>query len=152
VQKSETGAHLLGVLNEKDIGVKVIKNRNAHGYTPDMKNIFLGVPPEQEEADTFVVLELGGAVREIEQDIVGFKMPREDEDPLTAASIKHAKYLDIIVYLCKIAIELEKSTGSTEYVETLEKLGHGDVLQAYLAQAGDEEMISAYAKAHNKVQ
>ncbi len=152
LQKSDTGAHLLGVLNEKNLGVRVIRNRNAHGYTANFQIIYLGVPPDKAEPDAYAVLELGGAIREIEQELVGFSLPKEGEDPLMAASIRHAKYLDIIVYMCRIAIELGKSLSTTEYVDTIEKLGHGDILRALLAQTGNEHLVSAYAEAHKKVQ
>lgn len=152
LQQSDTGAHLLGVLHEKKLGVRVIKNRNAHGYAPNLEIIYLGAPPDKAEPDTFTVLELGAAIREIEQEMVGFTMPDQESDPLMAASVRHAKYLDIIVYMCRIAIELGEKLSTTEYVETIEKLGHGDILRAYLVQADNEELVTAYAEAHKKVQ
>jgi hypothetical protein len=54
--------------------------------------------------------------------------------------------------MCRIAIELGESLGTTEYVDTIEKLGHGDILRAFLAQAGNEELAKAYADAHKKIQ
>lgn len=151
LQKSDTGAHLLGVLHEKKIGVRVIKNRNAHGYTPNLQIIYLGAPPDRDEPDAFTVLELGAAIREIEQELVGFTIPDEKEDPLMAASVRHAKYLDIIVYMCRISIELGEKLGTSDYVDTIDKLGHGDILKAYLARAGNEELARAYTEAHKKV-
>lgn len=152
LQSSDTGAHLLGVVNEKDLRVRVIKNRNPHGYVPGERLIYLGMPPDQEKPDPLTVLELGAAIRNIEHEIVGFVVPGDDQDPLMAASMRHAKYLDIIVYMCRIAIELGDSMKTAEYVDAIEDLGHGDVLRAYLAEAGNEELANAYAEAHKRVQ
>lgn len=151
LKTSPTGAHLLGVIYEKGVGVRVIKNRNAHGYSPTMDMIYLGAPPETTEPDPYVVLEFGAAMREIEQEMLGFTMPREDEDPLTAASIRHTKYLDIIVHMCRIAIELGEELKSTEYVDAIEDLGHGDVLKSLTAQSSDEAVVDAYSKARDEV-
>ncbi len=151
MQKTQIGRHLLGVVDAKKVGIRVIKNRNAHGYSPDLKKIFLGLPPEMTEPDAHTVLELTAAIREVEQEIVGFRVPDEKSDPLGAAAAKHAKYLDIIVHMCKMAHELTEIDGSTEYVAAIERLGHGDILKAHLAEVSNDEIYNVYKDVNEKV-
>lgn len=150
LQKSETGAHLLGVVNEKELGIRVIKNRNVHGYAADHKTIFFGLPPNMTEPDGFAVLELGAAIREIEQEMVGFTLP-DDDDPLLLASTRHAKFLDIVVFMCKIAYEIKENTGSDECIKALFKLGHEDTYQAVISEMELEEIASVYENANNAI-
>jgi hypothetical protein len=147
LKQSSTGAHLLGILNEKDIGVRVIKHRNAHGYTPSEKMIFLGAPPTLKEADSFVVIEFAAGIREVEQELVGFTLPPEGADPLEIASVRHAKTLDIVAYMCRVSIELAVETGSTAYIETMKSLGYDEALRMYVAQADDKKVTKAYDNA-----
>ncbi len=151
LRKSETGTHLIDVLDAKKIRVRVIKHRNAHGYTPDNKMIYLGAPADMEEPDEQVVLEFGAAIREIEQEMVGFTMPDEKSDPLMAASVKHSKILDIIAFMCKIAIELEAEIEPASYVETIENLGYGEALQMYVSMVDDPKIIEAYKRVRQDV-
>ena len=151
LKESETGAHLLGVGYAKKIKFHVFKNRNAHGYSPELTDIYIGAPPEQSEPDPYLILEMGAALRNIEQEYVGFTMPPEGTDPLHVAATRHAKFLDIVVFMCKIGHELSRVTDSDEYIKAIEALGHGEILKAHLAQSGQEEMVDAYYKAHEKV-
>ncbi|NCC21988.1 MAG: hypothetical protein EOM26_05945 [Alphaproteobacteria bacterium] len=148
---SETGRHLLGVLKERDVGVRIIKNRNAHGYAPSPSIIYLGVPPQLSEADAYTIIEFAAAIREIEQDLMGFTMPEKPDDPLEAAQVRHAKTLDIVAYMCKVSLELEVEIGNASYVGAMERLGLGEALRMYLTQMGDEAAIEAYENAQ-KVQ
>lgn len=150
LKQSATGARLLEVIESRKIPVHVIKNRNAHGMSPDKSTVYVGLPPSQEEPDAHMILELGGGLRSMEQEIMGFTVPDEEKDPLGAATMKHAKFLDIVVHMCKIGHELTESSSIADYINAIEALGHGEIYQAHLEQSGDREMVEAYARAREK--
>lgn len=152
LKQTKTGQELLDIANKWGVTIKVFKNRNAHGLAQDRQTAYVGLSPSQEEPDALMILELAAALREVQHILMGYTVPDESTDPLGAATAKHAKFLDIVIQMCKIGHELTESMGTSEYVDILEDLGHGEIYKAHVAEASKQQIVDKYVEAHEKVQ
>lgn len=146
--KSDTGSRLLKMIGEQNITLHVIKGNVVQSFVENGYDISITASPDQKHPEVGQVLELGGAIREAEQFIVGFvEDPNMDE--LSRANMTHAKFLDKIVFMCKIGSELKKDFGNSP-VEALEDFGFGDIYQAYLSEADQYGLEDAYIKSYTE--
>ena len=65
-------------------------------------------------------------------------------DPLEFAAMSHAKNLDIIVHMCKTAHELSGGDEESEYIQTIELMGHGGLYDAYVRDFSAGSMVQSY--------
>lgn len=144
LSQTETGKYLLGVVESQGIDLHVIKANIVQSFVEN-RTINITAPPNQDLPEVTQVLELGGAIREVEQNLSGF-IEDPAMDPMTRANTAHAKFLDKIVFMCKIGSELEKDLGDLPS-RALDKFGFGDIYRAYLSEAGIE---NAYIEAYNE--
>jgi hypothetical protein len=142
--KSPTAEHLHHVIEQYNIPFYVIQNKEIQGFTPDKKTLFVSLPSIQDNPVPKFVLEAVGAMREIEQEIIGYKRPPIDADPLEFAAMSHAKNLDIIYHMCKTAHELSDGNENSQYIQCLEEMGHGGLYDAYIRDFAADEMVDVY--------
>lgn len=143
VRESQNGARLLDLAESKGAKFYLIKSKRLQSATTPKLEVFLAAEPDQEEPFLTQILEFGGALREIEQYLMGFKMPDKDSDPLEKANMGHTKFLDKIVYMCRIGIDLE-SIYSEKVQEAIKAFGYEDIYNAQASAAGDQETIDVY--------
>lgn len=143
LSQSDTGARLLQLVNDQGIKIHVVKGTVTQSFV-DGIDISITAAPGMDLPEVSQVLELGGAIREVEQYLVGFIVDNS-MDPLTRANMTHAKFLDKIVFMCKIGSELEKELGNLP-IKAIEAFGFGDIYQAYLSEAGQESAKDVYIK------
>ena len=148
--KSETGERLLKVADHYGVEIRLIKSTKLQSSVHGTKEIFLSAEAGQKEIALSQLLELGGALRELEQNIVGYGMPSENEDPFEKASRIHTKYLDKIVHMCKIGHELTHVYGD-QVTDVLNQFGIIDIYEAYINNLGHEAMGQIYTKAQEEV-
>jgi hypothetical protein len=144
--QSPTAEHLHHVIEQYNIPFYIIQNKDIQGFTPDKKTIFVSLPSIQDKPVARFVLESVAAMREIEQEIIGYKRPPVDADPLEFAAISHAKNLDIIYHMCKTAHELSGGSENSQYIQSLEEMGHGGLYDAYIRDFAADDMVDVYYK------
>ena len=143
--ESPTGNRLLTMGRDYKVNIRVVKGTGPQGYTTEGKALFLAAPPARKKPKPVDVLNLGAALREIEHEIMGFAVPAPGQaDPLEIASLVHAKFLDMIVHMCKISREMVEKKADKAYTDAIEDLGHGDIYRTFLAEMGDEGLVDAY--------
>lgn len=147
--KSETGDRLLQVLEHLGAKVKFIKSKKLQSSVNGTNEVFLSATPDQQKANLSQLIEFGGALRELEQNAVGYGMPSMDEDPFEKASRIHTKYLDKIVFMCKIGHELESIYGN-QIREVLSDFGYIDIYNAHVDNAGHEAVGQIYRQAQEE--
>lgn len=146
--ESPIGNRLLTMGNDYKVKIRVVKGAGPQGYTTEGKALYLAVPPARKKPKPVDVLNLGAALREIEHEIMGFAVPAPGEaDPIEIASLVHAKFLDIIVHMCKIGREMVEKRADKAYIDAIEDLGHGDIYRAFLAETGEEGLAEVYLQA-----
>lgn len=143
LRKSKNGARLLDLAESRGAKFFLIKSKRLQSATTPDLNVFLAAEANQKEPYMTQILEFGGALREIEQYLMGFKMPDNDADPLEKANMGHTKFLDKIVYMCRIGIDLE-SIYSEKVLEAIKAFGYEDIYYAQANAAGDEETKNIY--------
>lgn len=146
LKKSPNGARLLEVAESKNVSFKFIKSKKLQSATTPNLELFLAAEPGQDEPHMTQVLECGGALREIEQYLMGFKIPQKEDDPLEKANMAHTKFLDKIVSMCRIAIDLE-SLYSEEVKKAIKAFGYEDIYKAQVNALGDEQTKKIYMDA-----
>ena len=132
--QSPTAEHLHHVIEQYNIPFYIIQNKDIQGFTPDKKTIFVSLPSIQDKPVARFVLESVAAMREIEA------------DPLEFAAISHAKNLDIIYHMCKTAHELSGGNENSQYIHSLEEMGHGGLYDAYIRDFAADDMVDVYYK------
>jgi hypothetical protein len=141
---SQTGKRLLETVKGRKIPVRLIKGSNIYGFSPEGKAAYVGVPVEKNLADGRMILELAAALRSAEQEILGFANPESSADPLEFAAMHHAKNLDLVIHMCKVAYEVDKSNDNNNLQETLEEMGHGGLYDAYVRDFAPDELVDIY--------
>lgn len=146
--ESATGNRLLTMSRDYKIKLHVVKGTGPKGYTTEGKTLYLAIPPTRKKPKPVDILNFGAGLREIEHEIMGFAVPAAGEaDPIEIASLVHAKFLDIIVHMCKIGREMVEKNADKAYIDAIEDLGHGDIYKAFLAEMGGEDLAEAYLQA-----
>jgi len=140
----ETGKHLLQHAKNHNLEIYLIRHKEIRGHSPEGKIICLSIPEEKSEIEPRMVLELVAGLREAEQTHLGYTSPRAGMDPLEFAALSHAKNLDIVVHMCRVAFELHKHLNTQDYVDVLEKLGHGGIYDAYVRDFSSDKIVDTY--------
>ncbi len=143
--ESETGRKLISVQTHHNIPIQIVKGVGASGFNPQSGVIYIQVTPKTKLATPEITLELVKALREADQELIGFTAPDPQKDLMEYATVMHSKTLDAIVYICTVVKELTNSSHYSVLLDTLEKLGHINVYKAYEANASEEELFDAYA-------
>ncbi len=146
LRESENGARLLDLADENKVKFHFIKSKKLQSATTPSLDIFLAAEPDQTEPYMTQILELGGALREIEQSLMGIKIPPPDADPLERANKAHTKFLDKIAYMCKIGIDLE-NVYSDEVKKAIKAFGYEDLYNVQVNALGEEKAREIYFKA-----
>lgn len=146
LSKSENGARLLKLAESKGAKFNFIKSKKLQSATTPSLEIFLAAEEGQKEPYMTQVLEFGGALREVEQYLMGFKVPDNDADPLERANMAHTKFLDKIVYMCRIGIDLE-NLYSEDVQKAIKAFGYEDIYNAQVEALGDEQTKKIYMEA-----
>lgn len=143
--KSETGRLLIKVHNVHKIPIHVVKGLGQSGFNPQGRVIYLQASGKTEKADANIIISLIKALREADQELIGFTAPDPTKDLMEYATVMHAKNLDSIVYVCKVVKELSNSSHFAVLLDTLAEIGFNGVYRAYEGNASNEELAKAYA-------
>ncbi len=137
--KSKTGHRLLTVAREYGIKFSVINNKNISAFPKDTHNIVITAPADMTEPSLDMVLDMGVAIRDAEQDLLGFGVPDESGNPVEIATAIHVKEMDKLSNCCAIAYELINDAGITKILDEIKKMGHIDVYRAYVNEIRDAD-------------
>ncbi len=143
--ESKIGRTLLSVHTHHKVPIQIIKGTGASGFNPQSNIIFLQIPNKETKATPDMVIHLIKALREADQEIMGFTAPDPSKDLMEYATVMHSKTLDAIIHVCKVVKELTNSSYYSVLLDSLKKLGHIKVYQAYEKDASKEELFRAYA-------
>lgn len=140
-----TGARLAGTAAEYQVDIRILKGTPiGQGFTTEQKILYVTIPTRRVNPKPVDVLQTVGGLREVEQTIMGYVIPSLDGDPLDRAAMVHAKYLDTVVYMCKIASEMVEKIKNEQYIDAIEELGQGDIYRAYKAEQKGTALVDAY--------
>lgn len=145
LKQSETGTLLLKVSDVHKIPINVIKGLGESGFSPQARIVYLQASGKTETADGALTLKLIKALRDADQELIGFTAPDPTKDLMEYAAVMHAKALDSIIYVCKVVKELTNSSVYKDLLDGLAELGHDAVYKAYIKEASKEELFDVYA-------
>lgn len=146
MRESETGQTLINGADYHNIPIHVIRSIGESAYSPDANTVYIAAG-KAEKATPKQVLELTGALREAEQELLGMSAPDPTKDIMHYATIMHAKKLDAIVYMCKLVRDMELTNSSyfSVLLDEIKNLGHIKIYRAYVNEADSQKLFDAYA-------
>lgn len=146
LQTSPSARRLLQMADEQGINVKFMRGREETVYVPENKWVFMSVTPRTKASSRLALL-YAGALREVEQNLLGFGRPgveAGDDDWVTQNAVKN---LDIIRNICIIVREIsEQNQADSDFLDSLTRLGHDDIYKALMNKSSDEDLLRLYAK------
>jgi len=145
LMNSDTGRLMLSIHFLHKVPIHVIKGTGDSGYNVQSKIIYLQIPGKTAKLDAKTLLQLVKALREADQELIGFTAPDPMKDVMKYAAVMHSKNLDSIVYVCKVVKELLGVMKFPELLDGMKDLGFNDVYKAYVKNASKEELFDAYA-------
>jgi hypothetical protein len=143
---SETGRLLLRASQKGNIPVNVIKGTGDSGFSVESRIVFIQTSGKAKKADPKTILYYAKALREADQDLMGYKAPDPDKDIMEYATALHAKNMDAITYVCKIVKELTDTEYFTILLDVLDEIGYKRVYEVYARDGSQEEIFKAYAE------
>jgi hypothetical protein len=141
--KTTTGKRLLDIADEKDVEIHIMGSPNYQAITTNKPAIYLFMPAAQFTADIHQALQLGGALRDMEQILGGFPRPSPEEPPEVFFAINYDKNLNLLCEICKIVDEFE-ALNMPEALAAMRRLGIEDVYGGYKNKASPDEMLTIY--------
>ncbi len=146
LQPSATARRLMAMGDAQGVTVKFIRGREEAVYVPENKWIFMSISPRT-KATTGLALQYAGALREAEQNILGYRRPGTEVDDDSWMTQNAVKNVDIIRNMCIIVKEVtEQNQLDSDFLDSLVALGHSDIYEALTNRASDEELLRLYAK------
>ena len=147
--KTPTGKRLLDIADEKNIDIHLIGSPNYQAIVTNKPTIYLLMPAAQYTGDMHQALQLGGALRDMEQVLGGFPRPAKDEPPEVYFTINYDKNLNLLMEICKIVEEFE-DINMPEAVSAMRRLGIESIYSGYKNEASPEDMLQIYIKMMTK--
>lgn len=144
LEESETGRIMLSLHLKKGVPIHVIKGNGEIGYNPEAKIIYIQAPAKETVASPKTLLLLIKALREADQEMIGFTAPDPMKDIMEYAAIMHSKNIDSIVHVCKVVKELTNSSHFPVLLDAIREIGYSDVYQAVEKDASKDEIFDAY--------
>jgi hypothetical protein len=145
VQGSTTARRLIAMGDDQGVVVRFMKGRDETAYVPENKTIYVVVTPHT-AANARLALLYAGALREVEQNILGFARPgtaASDDQWVTENVVKN---LDIIKNICQIVREQPPGDVMANFIDSLTRLGHDKVYKALTSGASDDDLLRIYAE------
>jgi len=142
--ESKIGQTLINVHKMYKFPIQIIKGTGESGFSAPAKIIYLQIPGSVKKAEAKYIISTAKALREAEQEIIGFTAPDPTKDFMKYASVMHAKNLDSVVYACKVVKELTNTSHSQDLLDALKGFGYSDVYKAYISNASEKELFDAY--------
>jgi hypothetical protein len=143
---SAAARRLMDVGDEQGVTVRFMRGMKETVYVPENKTIFITITARSTATPT-LALQYAGALREVEQNILGYARPGTGVDDDTWVTQNAVKNLDIIRNLCIIGKELDQQNqGVGVFLDTLVSLGYGDINQALMNGASEDQLLRLYAQ------
>lgn len=143
---SVTAKRLIDMADAQGITTRFMRGREETAYVPEFKTVFMTITPRT-RATARLALLYAGALREAEQNILGFKRPGTEADDDSWVTQNAVKNVDVIKYMCAIAREIsELNQGNTDFLDSIAVFGHNDIYKALTDKASDEDLLRIYAQ------
>jgi hypothetical protein len=147
INRSPLATRLFQMADAQGVAVRGIRGVKESVYVPENKWVFITITPHT-RATAILALRYAGALREAEQNILGFTRPgpevKDDDDWVTQNLVKN---LDTIKNICIIVRELGAgSESNTEFLDSLTELGHDKIYKAFINHSDDETLIRLLAE------
>ncbi len=143
---SPTAQRLIDMSDAQGITVRFMRGREETAYVPEFKTVFMTITPRT-RASARLALLYAGALREAEQNILGFKRPGNEADDDSWVTQNAVKNVDVIKYMCAIAREIyELNQNTTDFLDSIAAFGHNDIYKALTDKASDEDLLRIYAQ------
>lgn len=146
LQPSATARRLLQMGDEQGVPIKFLRGREEAVYVPENKWIFMSITPRT-RANARLALLYAGALREAEQNLLGFSRPGTEVDDDTWVTQNAVKNLDIIRNMCIIVREIvEQNQSDSDFLDSLRVLGHDEIYKGLINKSSDADLLKLYAK------
>ncbi len=146
------GKRLLAYAREHDINFHVMTGKEPNFRMADSKNLFLLCPANTRAVDLEeMACNMAIGIRNIEQPSIGIPRPTPGIPGVDLEKATFNHMLDIIIEMCKIALEFETVNKSTKLIDLVEKLGHGDINRAIRSGKSQEELAKILREEIKKV-
>ena len=144
--KSVTAKRLFEMSDAQGITVRFMRGREETAYVPEFKTVFMTITPHT-RATARLALQYAGALREAEQNILGFRRPGLEADDDSWVTQNAVKNVDVIKYMCAIAREIyELNHDNTDFLDSIAAFGHNDIYKALIEKKSDEDLLRLYAQ------
>ena len=143
LSQSPTGHRLLHYASQQKVIIKILKGREASGYIPESRAIFISFPPDLSTPSAEMILDLAAYLRQAELHFLGHKNPDLSMTSHDYTIAFDSKMIDSIAIMCRIASEL-KEIGKPEFVDALARMGHAKLYEAYSNYGQGKELVDAY--------
>ena len=147
LQPSAAARRLIEMGDQHGVAVRFLKGREEAVYVPENKWIFMSITTRTRPTAR-LALQYAGALREAEQNMMGFKRPDMDEPSDDEWLTQHVvKNVDIIKAMCQITQEISQQNQSdADFLDSLTALGHNEIYKAFVNQSSDDVLLRLYAK------
>lgn len=146
---SATATRLIQMADSNGVRVRVLRGRDESVYVPEARWVFMAITPKT-VATPRLALQYAGALREVEQNILGFTRPGVEADDDSWVTQNAVKNVDVIRHMCQIAQEIsQQNQGDTVFLDSLTDLGHYELYKAFVNKSSDEDLLRLYAKLAN---
>lgn len=132
LKETETGSKLVKFLESSSIKVRIVPDQVETGFIPNGNLAYITAPRDTELATPRVVLNLVRALREAQQEEMGYKRPNPSLPKQEFIKQDLVKEEDILVHLCAIAYELSQNSGLQDVIDEMSIMGYKDIMQGYI--------------------
>lgn len=132
LKESETGTELAEFYENSDVKVRIVSDMAETGFIPNGNFAYVTAPLNAEAATPRILLNLVRALREAEQEKMGYSRPHPSVGKQKFIELDWQKEQDILATMAAIAYEINKNNGLEEVIDEMSTLGYKDIMQGYI--------------------
>lgn len=142
LEGSPTARRLIQMADEQGITVQFIRGPQETVHVPETRTVFMALTPASRPNPRLALL-YAGALREVEQNLLGYGRPSPDlKDDNEWAGQHLAKNVDIILNMCHIVQEMvETNPGRCDFLDSLVALGHSEMYEGFVNGLPFEDLL-----------
>lgn len=132
IARSTTGKMLLDYADGAGITITALTNQSEGGYSPDGKQVFIGIPAGQEQGNVNAIIQLVSGLREaMQEDLDELKRPPLDWPEQHYGQRFVDRDRDALWHVCAVAHDLIYEYNMRELFDEMTRIGYHELLEAY---------------------
>lgn len=132
LNQTEIGQMLVNFKGENEIRVRIMPDKMETGYIPSGKVAYVTAPVTQKHTTPRIVLNLVRALREAQQESMGYKRPKTNLPEQEFLDKGWEKEEDILFVMCSVAYELHKKTGLSDMIKEMNIMGFENTISGFI--------------------